>query len=65
MENKEVKKRLNKIPDVDSDGEPILKIDSPGARAEQKRRSNVPLFLHDNPNAAQGNQQDLKDETPE
>ncbi len=65
MEDKELKKKLAKIPDVDKNGDPIYKIDTPGSRAEKKRRSKVPLFLRKSPSAAQGNQQDEKDETSE
>jgi hypothetical protein len=65
MEDKEVKKRLKKVPDVDKDGEPILKIESPGELDEKRRRSKVPLFLRKSPSSPQGNEQDQKDETPE
>jgi hypothetical protein len=65
MEDKEVKKRLKKVPDVDKDGEPILKIESAGERREKSRRAKVPLFLRKSRSSAQGNQQDEKDETPE
>jgi hypothetical protein len=65
MEDKELKKKLAKVPDADEKGEPIFKIDGSAEREGQQRRSKVPLFLKKNPSAAQGNAQDEKDETPE
>lgn len=66
MEDKELKKKLKKVPDVDKDGEPIWKIEESADRIEKKNRSKVPLFLKDKKTGAvQGNQQDEKDETPE
>ena len=43
MEDKELKKRLKKIPDVDKNGDPIYKIDSGNATdsSRDKRQSNV------------------------
>lgn len=65
MEDKELKKRLAKVPDVDENGEPIYKIDKAAARVEKRKRSSVPLFLRDNSSAPKGNPQDEKDETAE
>ena len=65
MEDKEVKRKLAKVPDVDKDGEPIWKIESPEERIEKRNRENVPLFLKKNSSADKGNSQDEKDETPE
>ena len=65
MEDKEVKKKLSKVPDIDEDGEPIWKIQDSDRRDEERNRSKVPLFLRKTPSAAQGNYQDEKDETPE
>ena len=65
MEDKELKKKLAKVPDVDKDGEPIWKIETSESRTAERKRSEVPLFLKNNPSSAQGNQQDEKDETPE
>ena len=42
MEDKELKKRLKKIPDVDKNGDPIYKIDapekSPAKKGEKTKR---------------------------
>ena len=65
MEDKEVKKKLGKVPDVDKDGEPIWKIAESEAREEQRKREKVPFFLRDTPSAAQGNSQDENDQTAE
>ena len=65
MEDKDVKKRLKKVPDKDEHGEPIWKIEEDAARSEMKKRSKVPLFLKDSKSAPQGNPQDQKDETAE
>ena len=65
MEDKDVKKKLAKVPDVDRDGEPIWKIEDADKREEERKRSKVPLFLSETPSAAQGNYQDEKDEAPE
>ncbi|MEP6924552.1 MAG: hypothetical protein ABI954_08810 [Pyrinomonadaceae bacterium] len=44
MEDKELKKRLKKIPDVDSNGDPIYKIDdgkkSSGSKPDNKSGTN-------------------------
>ena len=37
MEDKELKKRLKKIPDADKNGEPIYKIDT-GKKTESEKR---------------------------
>jgi len=65
MEDKEVKRKLAKVPDVDMDGEPIWKIESPEERIEKRSRDDVPLFLRRNSSTDKGNPQDEKDETPE
>ena len=44
MEDKEVKRKLRRIPDVDKDGEPIWKIERGGVKAAEKKRSNVLPF---------------------
>jgi hypothetical protein len=44
MEDKELKKRLRKVPDVDSTGEPIWKIERAGGKSEKKKRSNLLPF---------------------
>jgi hypothetical protein len=53
MEDKELKKELDKIPDVDENGDPIYKIDDTGEdiaiMSEESKFRNTP--------------QDLKDET--
>jgi hypothetical protein len=65
MEDEEVKRRLAKVPDVDKDGEPIWKIESPAERVEKRNREDVPLFLKRHSSSDKGNPQDEKDETPE
>ncbi len=43
MEDKELKKRLSKIPDKDKNGDPIFKIanaETSGKQADDKRRKN-------------------------
>jgi hypothetical protein len=65
MEDKELKKKLAKVPDVDKGGEPIWKIESPEERVEKRNRADVPLFLKRNSSTDKGNPQDEKDETPE
>jgi hypothetical protein len=42
MEDKDVKKKLRKVPDVDKTGEPIWKIENTGAKAKEKRHSKPP-----------------------
>ena len=37
MEDKELKKRLKKIPDVDKNGEPIFKIDNAQNKSNQAK----------------------------
>lgn len=37
MEDKELKKRLKKIPDVDKNGDPIYKIDTIKGKANSRR----------------------------
>jgi hypothetical protein len=44
MEDKEVKRRLRRVPDVDKDGEPIWKIERGADKVEGKSRSNVLKF---------------------
>ncbi len=64
MEDKELKKRLSKIPDADKNGDPIYKIDNkPDDKA--KNRMKVPLFVKDSPDAEQGNTQDVEDKPQE
>ena len=65
MEDKELKRKLAKVPDVDKDGEPIWKIETPEERVENQNRKDVPLFLRRNSSTDKGNLQDEKDETPE
>ena len=65
MEDKEVKRKLGKVPDVDKDGEPIWKIETPEERLEDRNREDVPLFLKRNSSTDKGNPMDEKDETPE
>ena len=38
MEDKELKKRLKKVPDVDANGDPIYKIDIGGSTNKKERR---------------------------
>ena len=65
MEDKEVKRKLAKVPDVDKDGEPIWKIETPEERLEDRNREDVPLFLKRNSSTDEGNPMDEKDQTPE
>jgi hypothetical protein len=65
MEDKEVKRKLGKVPDVDKDGEPIWKIESPEERIEKRSRQDVPQFLKKGGSTDKGNPQDEKDKTPE
>ena len=65
MEDKEVKRKLVKVPDVDKDGEPIWKIETSEERIENRNREDVPLFLKRNSSTDKGNPMDEKDETPE
>jgi hypothetical protein len=65
MEDKEVKRKLAKVPDVDKDGEPIWKIETSESRVEDKKLADVPLFLRKLGSSDKGNQQDEKDSTPE
>jgi hypothetical protein len=63
MEDKELKKRLKKIPDTDKNGDPIYKID----QLSEKSRDELPE-VGDNSNSADESKfkdtlQDLKDET--
>lgn len=40
MEDKELKKRLDKIPDVDKNGDPIYKIDiNPGGKPDAPKKT--------------------------
>ena len=65
MEDKEVKRKLARVPDVDKDGEPIWKIQSPEERIEKRSRQDVPQFQKRGGSTDKGNPQDEKDETPE
>jgi hypothetical protein len=56
MEDKELKKQLDKIPDVDEHGEPIYKIDD---------AAKEPVFRRAKPDVAHGSAQDEKDESAE
>ena len=60
MEDKELKKRLKKIPDADKNGDPIYKIDN-----NKTKKPKLPLFLEDSSEASQGNAQDIKNKTEE
>lgn len=44
MEDKEVKKRLRRVPDVDKGGEPIWKIERGADKATEKKGSRVVQF---------------------
>lgn len=41
MEDKELKKRLKKIPDVDKNGDPIYKIDSESKKGSKSIKKNT------------------------
>lgn len=53
MEDKELKKKLSKVPDIDEHGEPIWKIQESDRRDEERKRSKMPLFLRKTPSAGQ------------
>jgi hypothetical protein len=53
------------VPDVDKNGEPIWKIETPEDRIEKRNLEDVPLFLKRNSGSDKGNPQDEKDATPE
>jgi hypothetical protein len=63
MEDPDVKKELDKIPDVDENGNPIYKIDEDPS--EEITLEDVPGFMRDKTETRQGNEQDIKDETSE
>ena len=68
MQDKELKKELDKIPDVDENGDPIYKIDAGGGDPSEQnteKDSKIPLFMRDTPDAPHGNAQDIKDSTEE
>lgn len=56
MEDKELKKQLDKVPDLDEHGEPVYKIAG---------KPKEPIFLRKSPEVAHGNAQDEKDEAAE
>jgi hypothetical protein len=64
MEDKELKKRLNKIPDIDKNGDPIYKIDGDLSEDFEDEKPDI----GDSSNTADESKfkdtpQDLKDET--
>ena len=63
MEDKEIKKELDKIPDTDENGEPVYKIDQDGSATDES--PDVPLFIENTREAPQGTDQDIKDSTEE
>ena len=71
MEDKELKKKLAKIPDADENGDPIYKIDDEAKErvvettTNRPTADNVPFLQRDSPSASQGNLQDEKDKTKE
>jgi hypothetical protein len=46
-EDKEVKKKLGRVPDVDKDGEPIWKIAEAEGRREEREREKVPPVVRE------------------
>ena len=66
INDKELKKELDKIPDVDERGDPIYKIDTAEASDEiTDETPATPLFLVNNSDAPKGNAQDVKDAAEE
>ncbi len=69
MEDKELKKRLQEIPNVDENGDPIYKIDNESKKPFEKVNERIPpaapLFMSHILGAPQGNLQDEKDKTKE
>jgi hypothetical protein len=44
VEDKELKKKLRRVPDLDPTGEPIWKIERAGSKTEKKKRRNLIPF---------------------
>jgi hypothetical protein len=65
IKDKELKEQLDKIPDVDKNGEPIYKIDIDPSEEPTDDSIEVPLFMKDTSDAPHGNEQDLKDSAEE
>ena len=65
IKDKELKKQLDKIPDVDENGYPIYKIDAGSSAETAGKPVDVPLFVKDTNEAPRGTDQDLKDSTEE
>ena len=67
MHDKKLKKELDKIPDVDEQGEPIYKIDNEDPAAEKVNLDDLEISpsIADLSNEPQGNLQDIKDSTTE
>jgi hypothetical protein len=67
IKDPDLKKDLDKIPDVDENGEPIYKIDEDIDLSEEDTEKDleIPVFLQDNSDVSQGNTQDIKTSTEE
>ena len=65
MENPDNKKELDKIPDVDKNGDPIYKIDQEDPSEKLTEEEEVIPSIADIENEPQGNLQDIKDTTTE
>ena len=65
MQDEKLKKRSSDVTDTNENFEPDEKTESNAERIEKTNRSRVPLYLKNTRSAAQGNQQDEKDETAE
>jgi hypothetical protein len=67
IKDPDLKKDLDKIPDVDKNGEPIYKIDEDLDLSEEDTEKDleIPVFLQDNTDVSQGNTQDIKTSTEE
>ena len=66
MQDPELKKELDKIPDVDENGDPIYKIDNVDPSEETTLQDiEIPPAIGDLTNEAQGNLQDIKNSTTE
>jgi hypothetical protein len=54
MEDKEIKRKLRKVTDVDSTGEPIWKIEGSSQKSDRKKRPNDPATPNRNRRTARG-----------
>ncbi len=65
MQDPDVKKELDKIPDIDENGNPIYKIDDEDLSEKVTEEYDPPPSIGDMTNEPQGNLQDIKNSTKE